>query len=379
MNFSPFGTHFPGIHQFVSNASTQDSTNRYNTVNANTNHFNQSQILKFRNDEVTTTSNVKYSNSHHAVSTTQYGTVSYSAQPANETKEQKMVATSTATTGYQGLTAQSKDTISQIQHSDLTQDLTALLQQTETKRVLQNVNTSWQSLTTPASSVADYLSHLPASSLPLSLHHFLKYSAENIKKEAQNPLSSIDMGQAQTTTQTINLNNLTSSLLPSTTSIANIISQQQQQTIQNNQQQIGNNANLSTNTLQPQANQGNIQTQNQIQNTSNNNSNNIVSGGNVASNNAATTTTTTKKKKKKKSTKERKPRPKPGEIRLTTALDGSTLYMCPDCQICYPERGNFELYFYTNFGYDSIGNSSEFISQVFMLSVLALFKPRNSN
>lgn len=54
--------------------------------------------------------------------------------------------------------------------------------------VLQNVNSGWQSLT-PSSAVADYLSHLPASTLPLSLHHFLKYSAENIKKEAQNPLS----------------------------------------------------------------------------------------------------------------------------------------------------------------------------------------------
>lgn len=54
--------------------------------------------------------------------------------------------------------------------------------------VLQNVNSGWQSLT-PSSAVADYLSHLPASTLPLSLHHFLKYSAENIKKETQNPLS----------------------------------------------------------------------------------------------------------------------------------------------------------------------------------------------
>ena len=54
--------------------------------------------------------------------------------------------------------------------------------------MLQNVNSGWQSLT-PSSAVADYLSHLPASTLPLSLHHFLKYSAENIKKEAQNPLT----------------------------------------------------------------------------------------------------------------------------------------------------------------------------------------------
>lgn len=54
--------------------------------------------------------------------------------------------------------------------------------------VLQNVNPSWQSLT-PSSAVADYLSHLPASTIPLSLHHFLKYSAESIKKESQNPLT----------------------------------------------------------------------------------------------------------------------------------------------------------------------------------------------
>lgn len=129
MNFSPFGTHFPGIHQFVSSATTQDNTNRYHTVNTNANHFNQNQILsKFRNDEATT-SNLKYSNNHHSVSTSQYGTVSYS-QPT-EAKEQKMVSTSAS--GYQSL-SQSKDSISQIQHSDLTQDLTAFLQQTETKR-----------------------------------------------------------------------------------------------------------------------------------------------------------------------------------------------------------------------------------------------------
>lgn len=51
---------------------------------------------------------------------------------------------------------------------------------------------SWQSLATPGSAVADYLSHLPASTLPLSLHHFLKYSAESMKKE---------------TTQQLNINN----------------------------------------------------------------------------------------------------------------------------------------------------------------------------
>lgn len=37
---------------------------------------------------------------------------------------------------------------------------------------------TWQSIAAPGSTVADYLSHLPASTLPISLHHFLKYSTE---------------------------------------------------------------------------------------------------------------------------------------------------------------------------------------------------------
>ena len=55
----------------------------------------------------------------------------------------------------------------------------------------------------------------------------------------------------------------------------------------------------------------------------------------------ATTTsnpTSTKKKKKKKAPKEKKPRPKAGEIRLKFALDGSMLFVCPECQVAYPEK-----------------------------------------
>lgn len=42
----------------------------------------------------------------------------------------------------------------------------------------------WQNLTVPGTAVADYLRGLPASTLPLSLHHFLKFSAETIKRES---------------------------------------------------------------------------------------------------------------------------------------------------------------------------------------------------
>ncbi|PSN44172.1 hypothetical protein C0J52_18399 [Blattella germanica] len=47
---------------------------------------------------------------------------------------------------------------------------------------------------------------------------------------------------------------------------------------------------------------------------------------------------TSPKKKKKKKTIRKPPRPKPGEIRLSTALDGSTLFCCPECYMAYPDR-----------------------------------------
>lgn len=59
-------------------------------------------------------------------------------------------------------------------------------------------------------------------------------------------------------------------------------------------------------------------------------------------NNVKSEETVSKKKKKRKYKKKpyipRPPRPKPGEVRLTTALDGSTLYCCPECHMAYPER-----------------------------------------
>lgn len=159
--------------------------------------------------------------------------------------------------------------------TELSQDITNMLlkdqSNSDAKRVLQT------------SSVADYLSHLPTS---LSLHHFLKYSADAataIKKEG------VVVGQSG------QLN-----LIPSSSSIANII-----QPIQCSQTIVHN--------MQQQQSQG-------------------------SSINTGTTTTVTKKKKKKKAPKEKKPKPKAGEIRLKFALDGSMLFVCPECQVAYPEK-----------------------------------------
>ncbi|XP_049869261.1 adult enhancer factor 1-like [Pectinophora gossypiella] len=144
-------------------------------------------------------------------------------------------------------------------------------------------SSTWQSL---GGGVADYL-----SALPLPLHHLLKYST---------PVSAVEGKREEPAIVAVAANTL-----PSMSSIA------------------------SPEPPQVASNQNSVL----VQTTS-------------IMNHSPTNTTTTivgpKKKKKKKAAKEKKPRPKPGEIRLTTALDGSTLYCCPECHMAYPERGLLE-------------------------------------
>lgn len=117
--------------------------------------------MKFRAEDMASTQN-KYVTHYPATSSTHlqyYNTPSNQQQPENQ-----------KTNYVQASTAQSSVTAS----SELSQDITSMLLKeqsaSDSKRVLQS------------SSVADYLSHLPTS---LSLHHFLKYSADAaIKKES---------------------------------------------------------------------------------------------------------------------------------------------------------------------------------------------------
>ncbi|KAG8221896.1 hypothetical protein J437_LFUL006714 [Ladona fulva] len=110
------------------------------------------------------------------------------------------------------------------------------------------ISTSWQSLAVPGTTVADYLSRLPSSTLPITLQHFFKYSSsDGVKKE----------------------------IVPSDIEASTLVSQ-------------------------------------------------------------ALAIQLKKKKRKKKKKGERRARP--GEIRLTTALDGSTLFCCPECHMAYPEQ-----------------------------------------
>ncbi|XP_044759190.1 zinc finger and SCAN domain-containing protein 21-like [Coccinella septempunctata] len=158
------------------------------------------------------------------------------------------------------------------------------------------ISTTWQTLTSAGSTVADYLSHLPASTLPLSLHHFLKYSAESIKKETASE-------------QMVHNHNSNMNILQNNSLNISHLNGSMNNAIFNNQVN-----NLATNT---------------------GNSLNGLSSANISN---FQNLSPVKKKKKKKVEKEKKPRPKPGEIRLTTALDGSTLYCCPECHMAYPEK-----------------------------------------
>lgn len=133
---------------------------------------------------------------------------------------------------------------------------------------------TWQTL---GGGVADYL-----SALPLPLHHLLKYSA---------PATCVEGKREEQPTIVTSVNGNALNAMPSI-------------------------ATMPTNSVV-------VQTSTVVNQTVNSNTSTIC---------------VSKRKKKKRNNKEKKQRPKPGEIRLTTALDGSTLYCCPECHMAYPER-----------------------------------------
>uniref|UniRef100_A0A8D9ARG7 Gastrula zinc finger protein XlCGF46.1 n=1 Tax=Cacopsylla melanoneura TaxID=428564 RepID=A0A8D9ARG7_9HEMI len=119
------------------------------------------------------------------------------------------------------------------------------------------------------SSVAEYLSRMQGGQLPLSLHHFLKFSADTIKREQDvesSPLSSQDMG----------------GLLEMSTDAHELL--------------------MENGDTGPPGKR--------------------------------------KKKYKKKPPKPKKPRP--GQVHIATALDGTTLFCCPECNMAYPDKDMLE-------------------------------------
>ncbi|XP_059475111.1 transcription factor Sp1-like isoform X2 [Neocloeon triangulifer] len=141
---------------------------------------------------------------------------------------------------------------------------------------------TWQSIAAPGSTVADYLARLPASTLPLSLHHFLKFSAESIKRE-NNEACTVTLPPAQPiVVTTVNEADGTEGTVTVTTMAA-------------------------PEGVQEEAD------------------------------------TAGKAKKRRRGTKKAKqPKMRPGQVQLTTALDGTTLFCCPECNMAYPDKDLLE-------------------------------------
>lgn len=278
MNFSPFGGHYPSsipVHQFPSakfshesngtmngissqNVSVMTDESMVNSTNRYQNHYNPHPMpVKYQRDSstqiggslvpVSSPTSQQTENVHH------YTVYNHEAQDSLKRSQ------------YQE-NMQHTEVKSEEKDENGQNDYTSIVQHQHQP----GMPPSWQSIATPGSTVADYLSHLPASTLPISLHHFLKYSSETAgtKKDVE------------------------TSMEPP------LDHQQMQPQHEHMQQHEGHQLSpLSPSKL---------------------------------------------RKKKKKVIKEKKPRPKPGEIRLTTALDGSTLYCCPECHMAYPDKGLLE-------------------------------------
>ncbi|XP_059621842.1 transcription factor E4F1-like isoform X2 [Phlebotomus argentipes] len=143
--------------------------------------------------------------------------------------------------------------------------------------------------------ISDYLSRIPTQELPLHLHHFLKFNAETIKRESQvenSPLNGALItyeyaGHQQQQQQ-----------------------QQQQVEVQAQQESHSQDASVGTDI------QGDIP---------------ATEGGEKA-----------KKKRRYKKKPPKPKRPKPGQVHIATALDGTILFCCPECHRAYPEKENLE-------------------------------------
>lgn len=221
---------------------------------------------------------------------------------------------------------------------------------------MQNVNQSWQTLANPANTV-DYSSHLLSATLPISIQHFLKYS-ETIKKESSVANANGNNGIGGSIGSALNSNNLnlggmdTNGINGSGFNLKTDLLGLKNGVGTNLNLALGNVNNAMSTSLNHQHNQhhhhgGNIDSSTVA--TVSTTVTTSTPGVNTSTMNQATvetvpsiTTTTSGKKKKKKAPKEKKPRPKPGEIRETKALDGSTLFCCPECQMAYPDRSLIE-------------------------------------
>lgn len=277
MNFSPFGGHFAQsipVHQFTGSKFSHDGSVMNGISNDN--------VSVMTEEPMTSSANRLYSNHYSHITMP----VKFQRDSSTQIDGNGMVPVSSPSPQptennhhYTIYSHETQENLKQSQYHQSIQEVKSeeknITDQNEYTTVVQNqqqpgLPPSWQSIATPGSTVADYLSHLPASTLPISLHHFLKYSSEPVSTKRDQE-TSMDPPPDH------------------------------HQDLQHDQNGLQPNGELHSGPLSP-----------------------------------------SKRKKKKKVIKEKKPRPKPGEIRLTTALDGSTLYCCPECHMAYPDKSLLE-------------------------------------
>ncbi|XP_046660103.1 protein odd-skipped [Homalodisca vitripennis] len=282
MNFTTFGGHFPTsipVHQFPGGKFSHETNNgAINGVSS------QNVSVSVMTEEPMVSSANRYSN--------HYGGHEHNPMPVKYQRDSStqigngMIPVSspapqqTENIHYTVYSHNAQESIKRPQYNENVQEVKneEKEENREYTTIIQHqqqpgMPPTWQSIATPGSTVADYLSHLPASTLPISLHHFLKYSTETttLKKDVETSMESPpDHSQHH----------------------------------EHNHEHLQHHEDNHSAPLSPLS--------------------------------------PSKRKKKKKVVKEKKPRPKPGEIRLTTALDGSTLYCCPECHMAYPDKGLLE-------------------------------------
>ncbi|KAK3930314.1 Gastrula zinc finger protein XlCGF46.1 [Frankliniella fusca] len=288
MNFSPFGGPFPGslpVHQFPAKFNHDGTTSTTNTTPTHT--VTQNDIATTPRYHSSPGPN-HFPNQHHSPVNVPVNVGKYSRGEA---------PTSESNNGSVSQTSMMNQVANSTKYTNVHYTVNVPVS------YAQQTQQQSQAPASPSLQVADYLSHLPASTLPISLHHFLKYSAESIKKESE--------GNAAPTTTSPGVQAVSGAQ----TSVINMNAHH-------------NNGVMSPNGHDQQVQQLQTVQQMQVQQHEQHHD----QAGQVVIINPAL------KKKKKKKAKEKKPRPKPGEIRLTTALDGSTLYCCPECHMAYPEK-----------------------------------------
>ncbi|XP_054284213.1 histone-lysine N-methyltransferase PRDM9-like [Macrosteles quadrilineatus] len=187
MNFSPFGGHFPSsvpvsVHQFSPPKYTHETNSSMNGITTST----QNTSVMTEEPMVNSTSRYNHYEQHSIP-------VKYQRDSSTQIDNGMVTVSESSPVPHQNETIHYvyQEDIKQGQYQENMREIkseqkTEHDQNSEYTIIQPGMPPTWQSIATPGSTVADYLSHLPASTLPISLHHFLKYSSPETTSNTSN-------------------------------------------------------------------------------------------------------------------------------------------------------------------------------------------------